>query len=386
MLSCGVSPGLSRLFPSVVAHAPVQVLARSVHAGERLLVQQARQPELRRHPPHHLHRHHLMVGGDVGVLEDRRDLVLAGRHFVVAGLDRDADLVELALDFHHEGQDAVGDGAEVVVFHLLPLGRPRAEEGSSGVDEIRPVEIELPVDQEVLLLGTAGRDHAVGLRSEQLQDAHRLLGQAVHRAQQRRLLVERITGPAHERRRDDERRTVRRHQQPGRAGRVPRGVAARFERRAHAARREARGIRLALHQFLAAELGNSAAVRRRGEERVVLFRRDPGHRLEPVGVVRRAVLDRPVLQRAGDDVRNGRVEAFGVGDGAAKCTEDVLGQPGALDLLVERQRAEFVRGLALKPPTGRAVVALQSFMLRITSPEDPEAMCAVSFLSRKLRT
>ena len=30
------------------------------------------QAELRRDPPQHLHRHHLMVGGDVGVLEDRR--------------------------------------------------------------------------------------------------------------------------------------------------------------------------------------------------------------------------------------------------------------------------------------------------------------------------
>ena len=41
-----------------------------------------------------------MIGGDVGVLEDRRDFVLARRDFVVPRLDRHADLVELALDFH----------------------------------------------------------------------------------------------------------------------------------------------------------------------------------------------------------------------------------------------------------------------------------------------
>ena len=43
MLSCGVSPGFSRLLPEVVAHAPVEVLAGAVDAGERLLVQQARE-------------------------------------------------------------------------------------------------------------------------------------------------------------------------------------------------------------------------------------------------------------------------------------------------------------------------------------------------------
>ena len=52
--------------------------------------EQARQPVLRRHPLQRLHRHHLMIGGDVGALEDRRDFVLRRRHFVVARLDRHA--------------------------------------------------------------------------------------------------------------------------------------------------------------------------------------------------------------------------------------------------------------------------------------------------------
>ena len=96
-----------------------------------------------------------MVGGDIGVLEDqRRDFMLArGDHLVVAGLERHADLVELALDFHHEPEHAIRDGAEVVIFHLLALGRLGAEERAAGVDQIRTAEIELPVDQEVFLLG-----------------------------------------------------------------------------------------------------------------------------------------------------------------------------------------------------------------------------------------
>ncbi len=66
--------GVQQVVAEVVADAPVQVLAGAVDAGERLLVQQAREAVLRRHPLQHLHRHHLVIGGDVGALEDRRDL------------------------------------------------------------------------------------------------------------------------------------------------------------------------------------------------------------------------------------------------------------------------------------------------------------------------
>ena len=136
-------------------------------------------------------------------------------------------------------------------------------------------------------------------------------------------------------------------EQPGRAGRIPRRVAARLEGRAHAAGREARGVGLAADQFLAAELRDRAAVGRRREKRVVLLGGDAGERLEPVRVVRGAVLDRPVLQRAGDDVGDVRLDRLTVRDGAAQRAIDVLRQPGALDFLVERERTEFFSRLAL---------------------------------------
>ena len=200
--------GAEQVVAELVGQRPVVVLAGSVDAGERLLVQQARQAVLRRHLLQHLHRHHLVIDGDVGVLEDRRDLVLARRHFVVARLDRHADLEQLELRFGHAREHALGDRAEVLILHLLALRRLGAEERAAGVDQVGTREIEVAVDQEVLLLGTAGREHALGGRAEQLQHAHRLLRDRLHRAQQRRLLVERLTGPAHERRRNDERHAV----------------------------------------------------------------------------------------------------------------------------------------------------------------------------------
>ncbi len=50
----------------------------------------------------HGHQQLLVVGGDVGPLEHRGDLELAGGDLVVAGLGRDAELEQLALGVHHE--------------------------------------------------------------------------------------------------------------------------------------------------------------------------------------------------------------------------------------------------------------------------------------------
>ena len=328
----------------VVAHAPVQVLARTVDARERLLVQQARQSELRRDPLHHLHRDHLMVGGEVRVLEDRRDFILARRHFVVARLDRHAHLVQLVLDFHHVLEHALGDGAEILIFQFLALRRLGAEQRAAGVDQIRAREIEVAIDQEVFLLGAAGRDDVRRLRAEQLQDAQGLRRQRFHRTEQRRLLVERFTGPADERGRNDQRRAGVIHQQPRRAGRVPCGVAARFERAAHAAGREGRRVGLALNQFLAGELGDRAAFGRGREKRVVLLGGDAGQRLEPVRVVRGAMFDRPVLDGRGDGVRDRGIELVTVRDGATQGLISGLRKTGPLHLVVEHEAPENLCG------------------------------------------
>src|SRR6185295_6449780 len=105
---------------------------------------------------------------------------------------------------------------------------------------------------------------------------------------------------------------------------VPRGVAARFERGAQAARGEARGVRLALDQDLARELVDRRAVGRVADERVVLFGRRTGHRMELVRVVRRALGDGPLLHRARDRVGVRAIELLALLDGLLERGEDVL--------------------------------------------------------------
>ncbi len=152
---------LEQVQAGVGAHRPVVVLARPVHARERLLVQQAHEAIAARGVLQDLHRQHLMVGADVRVLEDRRDLVLVGRDLVVARLDRHAELRQLDLALEHVRQDALGDRAEVVVVELVALRRLGAEQRAPGRQQVGALEVVLLVDQEVLLLAADRREHAL---------------------------------------------------------------------------------------------------------------------------------------------------------------------------------------------------------------------------------
>ena len=334
MLSAGVSPGSIRLWPGVGAHRPVVVLARAVHARERLLVQQAHEAVLARDPLEHLHRELLVIGADVRVLEDRRDLVLSRRHLVVAGLDGHAQLGQLALRVHHEREHALGYRAEVVVVELVALGRLGAEQRPAGVDQVGPLEVVLLVDQEVLLLGADRGEHARGpVVAKQAERPDGRARERVHRAKQRDLGVERLTGPGRERRRDAQQRPIGVLEDEGRARGIPGRVAARLEGGAHAARRKRGGIGLALDQLGAGELGQREAVAGGAEERVVLLGGQPRERLEDVGVVGRAVLERPLLHRQGDRVGERGIEGLALFERTLEALVDLLGQAVALDRL-----------------------------------------------------
>ena len=83
------------------------------------------------------HRELIVIGRDIGFFENRRRLELARRHFVVTGLDRNAELVELKLHFAHERLNASRDRAEVMIFELLALRRLTADQRTAGHDKIR---------------------------------------------------------------------------------------------------------------------------------------------------------------------------------------------------------------------------------------------------------
>ncbi len=322
-----------------IAEREVHVLARSVNARKRLLVQQASHPVSLGHPLQRDHRQLLMVGRDVSVLEHRRQLELPRRHFVVPRLGRNPELEQLALALEHEGEHALGNRAEVMVLELLAFGRRRSEQRASGGEQVRPREIEMPVDQKIFLLAAGEGDDVRWIHvSEQFQNSLRLLVQRLHRAQQRRLLVERLAGPRDKRGRNTKRRAVGVLKDISGTGDVPHRVAARLERVADAAVGEARSVRLALRQRLAREFGNRATVAIGRQKAVVFFGGEAGQRIENVRIVRGAFGHRPVPHRRRDRVRNRRVEARSGLDCLHQRLEHRLGEP-----LFHRRLAEDVR-------------------------------------------
>ena len=82
----GVSPGSSRLTPVLVDMDQLLCLPLPLTPANGFSCSRQTRPWRVRDLLHHLHRQLVVVGGDVGGREDRRQLVLRGRHFVVLGL------------------------------------------------------------------------------------------------------------------------------------------------------------------------------------------------------------------------------------------------------------------------------------------------------------
>ena len=320
-------PGEEKVALGGVADREVDVLARPVDPLERLLVEEALHAVLLGHLLERRHEELLVVGGHVGALEHRGQFELARGHLVVARLGRDAELEQLALAIHHVGQDTLGDGPEVVVVELLPLGGLGSEQRAAGVEQVGPVQEEAAVDQEVLLLGPGERDHGIGvLVAEEVEEAGRLLGHGLLRAQQRGLVVEGLPGHGDEHGRDAERVAVGVLEDVGRAGHVPAGVAPCLEGRPQPAVGEAGRVGLTLDQGLAGEFGDGVTVPTGLEEAVVLLGGEVGQGVEDVGVVGGPLLHGPVLHDHGHHVGHRRVERLGVLDGGHQRLEDRLGE------------------------------------------------------------
>ena len=76
--SCGVSPGSSRLFPRSSDIDQLRCLPEPLTPANGFSCSRQLKAVAVGDPLERLHDQHVVVGGDVGVLEDRGDLVLAG--------------------------------------------------------------------------------------------------------------------------------------------------------------------------------------------------------------------------------------------------------------------------------------------------------------------
>ena len=242
---------------------------------------------------------------------------------MVLGLGQNAELPEFLVQILHERGHARLDGAEIMVVQLLPLRRLRAEERAARVEQVLALIVKRLVDEEIFLLRADRRAHSPdGGVAEELQNAQALLVDGLHGAQQRGFLVERLAAVGTERGRDIEHMIL--DEREGR--RVPCGVASGLKRGAQTAGGEAGRVRLALNQLLAGKLHDNAAACGGRDERVVLLRRDAGHGLEPVGKMRRAELNGPVLHGIGHDVSRSQIEPLALVNGSINVLEYLFRQ------------------------------------------------------------
>ena len=266
--------------------------------------------------------------------------MLRGRRLVVLGFRGDAELPQLLVHVAHERDDAAADHAEVVVVQLLALRRLCAEQGAVCVDQVRPALVHRAVDEEILLLRADGRiDRGDVIVAEQAQHALCLRVERRHRAKKRRLFVQRFSSVGAERGGDVQNAVL----DEGIGGRIPRGVAARLECRADAAGGKGGGVGFASCQLLAGEFDDRLAVRGRRKEAVMLFGGDPGHRLEPVREMRRALFDRPVLHGVRYDCGDLEIEMRALADRPAQGAVGLLGQALAHDGVGKNHAAVNVR-------------------------------------------
>ena len=327
------------------------MFAAAVDSRKGFFVQQAGQSVAVRHLLHDIHGHLVLVGGDIDGGVDGRELVLRGSHLIMLGLGEHAELPKLLVEIAHESGDAGFDGAEVVIFELLSLGGTGAEQRPARVNQVAAGEEGLGVDEEIFLLGTHGGAHALRLSSEEAEQPDRLFAHRFHGAEQGGLLVEGKPVVAAERGGDAEGAVL----DEGVGSGVPCRVAARFEGRAQTAARERAGVGFALDELLAAELHDHAAVVGRGDEGVVFFGGQSRHGLEPMSEMGRALLHRPILHRARDDIRGLEGEGTVVVAAVFELPIGLLGQAAAHDGVAEHHAAENFGHYHKKLLSARAV-------------------------------
>ena len=261
-------------------HGPVAVLAASVDALEGFLVENHLQVVLLGHLLHHNHEQHVLVHGGGDVREHRSAFKLIGRHFVVPGLQRNAQLVGFCLKVFHEHRHAGGDGAKIMVRQLLVLGRCVANHRATTQLEVRTGIVQGLVHQEILLLQAHIDAYVRHLRLKQPCHGRGSGIQRLDGSEIGHFHVQRLAGIGHKNGRDAQGPV---QDEGGRIG-VPGRVAAGLEGVTEPSVGEAGRIRLLLHQGAALEVFHGFPVLE-GEKGFVFFCGGTGEGLKEVGVM-----------------------------------------------------------------------------------------------------
>ena len=270
---------------------PVVVLATAVDAGKRLLVQEDTESVLAGHTLHHRHEQHVVIDSQVRFLEDGRKFELVGSHLIMACLARDAQFECFDLKFSHKGSHTFRNRTEIMIVHLLVLGRIMPHQRTTCKQQVGTCRIETFVHKEILLFPTEVRSH---LLYRWVKIMANLRGSHIHgmqSTQQRSLVVERLTcvGDEHS---GDTKCVI--NNEDG-AGRIPSRITTGFESATNTSTGETGGIGLLLNEQLARELLDHTSLTIMFDKRIMLLGCTFGQWLEPMRIVRHSVFGSPLL-------------------------------------------------------------------------------------------
>ena len=290
--------------PLPVEDGPVIVFAGTVYSCKGLFVQQTDQPVPFGHLPENFHYQHVMVAGKVDFFEDGGQFKLGRCHFVMPGLGGNAEFPQFLLHFRHKIQHPHFDGAEIVVFQLLMFGGRRPEDAPAGLQKVRPLQIEMAVNQEVFLLDPQRYGNFFIRQAKALHQPFGGHGKSLNGTQKRGFLIQCFAGMGTEDRGNAQRCPIGMTLDKGRTGGVPRCVAAGFKSGTQSAGGETGGIRFTHDQVFAGK-GHQSLFLAEFQKRVMLFGGGPGQRKEPVSVGGGAPLNGPLFHGVGHITGNG---------------------------------------------------------------------------------
>ncbi len=186
--------GIEQVIPIIIGERPVDMLAGTVDTGKRFFVHECGQPVLFGDGFERVHHQLVVINGQIGFFINRRDFKLAGRHFVVSGLRRNAQFKKFFFDVMHIGRYSFFNAAEILIFQFLSLGGRSADNGSAAQHQILTFEKIIHINQKVFLFGTK-----IGIYFFDIFDAQHLqhidgaVAQCADGTQQRCLFVQRLS-------------------------------------------------------------------------------------------------------------------------------------------------------------------------------------------------
>ena len=140
------------------------------------------------------HNHLIVIHCQIGLIINGRQLMLGRSHLIMLSLRRHSQLPKLLINLLHIRTNPFTDGAKIVILQLLPLRRHSAEQGTSRIDQILPLQILGPIHQKILLFRSYRRTYPLCRSiSKQAENPQGLFVNSLHGTKKGGFLIQSLT-------------------------------------------------------------------------------------------------------------------------------------------------------------------------------------------------